>query len=131
MKKYLFIAGLATFMALAGCTSGTVGGIKETDTGYESYIDYNNTILATRLKVSDIKYRKVNGLLQVSVDLHNHWDFDLDFQYKFKFFDKDGFEIAAGSRPWTPVVITGNETISVQAVAPNPSAETFKIYTQD
>ena len=131
MKRHILITGLAALLILGGCTSGTVGGMKKTDDGFATYIDYNNTILATRLKLSDIKTRKVNGLLQVSADLHNHYDIDLDFQYKFKFFDKDGFEVSTDGRPWTPVVITGNETISVQAVAPNPSAETFKIYTRD
>lgn len=125
------LAGLVTVFAISACTSGTVGSIDKTEQGFESNINYNNTILATRLKVSDIRSRKVNDIMQVSVDLHNHWDFDLDFEYKFKFFDKDGFEVAADGRPWTPIVLTGNETASVQAVAPNPSAETFKIYVKD
>lgn len=134
MKNLLLTAGLASLLGLAACTSGTVGSIgktAESSDSYASHINYNNTILATRLKVSNIKARKIDNLLQVQVDLHNHYDFDLDFEYKFKFFDKDGFEVAPDSRPWTPIVITGNETASVQAVAPNPSAETFMIYTKD
>lgn len=132
MKKIVLIAGLASLLGLGACTSGTVGSIEKTgEDAYASRINYNNTILATRLKVSGIKTRKVDNLLQVSVDLHNHWDFDLDFEYKFKFYDKDGFEVAPDGRPWTPIVITGNETASVQAIAPNPTAETFMIYTKD
>jgi uncharacterized protein YcfL len=117
--------------ALGACTSGTVGMVQKTDEGYESSVNYNNTILATRVKVQNILSRKVDNLMQVSVELHNLWDINLDFEYKFKFFDKDGFEVAADSRPWTPVLLKGNETITAQAVAPNPTAVTFKIYVQD
>jgi uncharacterized protein YcfL len=125
------ISSIIAVCAISACTSGTVGSLNKSDEGYTSNINYNNTMLATRLKVSDIKSRKVGDLLQVSVDLHNHWDFNLDFEYKFKFFDKDGFEVGNDSRPWTPILLTGNETASVKAIAPNPSAENFKIYVKD
>lgn len=125
------VGSLITVLVVCACTSGTVGSIDKTEQGFASSINYNSTLLATRLKVSDIRSRKVNNIMQVSVDLHNHWDIDLDFEYKFKFFDKDGFEVGSDGRPWTPIVLTGNETASVQAVAPNPSAETFKIYVKD
>lgn len=128
--KHLVGSLIAAFVVCA-CSSGTVGSIDRTEQGFASNINYNSTLLATRLKVSDIRSRKVNNIMQVSVDLHNHWDVDLDFEYKFKFFDKDGFEVGSDGRPWTPIVLTGNETASVQAVAPNPSAETFKIYVKD
>lgn len=117
--------------ALSACTSGTVGMVQKTDEGYAANVNYNNTVLATRVKVQNILARKVDNLLQVSVELHNLWDINLDFQYKYKFFDKDGFEVAADSRPWTPVLLKGNETITAQAVAPNPTAVTFKIYVHD
>jgi len=131
MKQFYLGAALVLSMALASCSSGTVGSYNKTEEGFASSINYNSSILASRLKVSDIKTRKVDNMMQVSVDLHNHWDFTLDFQYKFKFFDKDGFEVGTDTRAWTPIVISGNETASVQALAPNPSAETFKIYVQD
>jgi uncharacterized protein YcfL len=131
MKTRLLLPCLLSLAVLAGCTSGTVGSAEPTDTGYEANINYNSLVLATRVKVSNIITRKQNDLLQVSVDLHNHWDLSLDFQYKFKFYDKDGFEVSTDGRPWTPIVLTGNETASVQALAPNPSAVTFKIYVQD
>lgn len=131
MKLTTLFSTMLVTASLIGCSSGTVGSYDKTDKGYETNINYNSTVLATRVKVSDIKTRRVDDLMQVSVDLHNHWDFTLDFQYKFKFFDKDGFEVGADTRPWSPIVLTGNETASVQAVAPNPSAQTFKIYVQD
>lgn len=131
MKRTFVLPGLLTLAVLAGCTSGTVGSGTPTDVAYDTSINYNSVILATRLKVSNILTRQQNDLLQVSVELHNHWDLSLDFQYKFKFYDKDGFEVSTDGRPWIPIVLTGNETSSVQALAPNPSAVSFKIFVQE
>jgi uncharacterized protein YcfL len=131
MKIRATMAGLMVVIALAACTSGTVGSAKPVENGYESSINYNNTVLATRVKVQNILTRKVGDLLQVSAELHNLWDINLDFEYKFRFYDKDGFEVAADGRPWTPVLLKGNETRSIQAVAPNPTAVSFKIYVND
>ncbi len=127
----LAVASVVAVATLTGCTSGTVGTVKQTEEGIETSVNYNSTILATRVKVQNILARKVDTLLQVSVELHNLWDINLDFQYKFRFYDKDGFEVAADSRPWTPVLLKGNDTITAQAVAPNPTAVTFKIYVAD
>jgi uncharacterized protein YcfL len=124
-------AGIATVLILTACSSGTVGGASPDGDNYATSIDYNSTMLAMRVKVSDLRTRRADNLLQVGVDLHNHWDSTLDFQYKFKFFDKDGFEVSPDSRSWIPITITGNETAQVQAVSPNPTATTFKIYVQD
>jgi len=51
----------------------------------------------------------------------------LDFQYKFAWLNKDGIEINPDGGPWTPLIMYGNESRTVQSVAPNPSAREFRI----
>ena len=118
--------------ALSGCSAGATGTMKPAaDNKYESVIEYSSVQIQSRLSIADIRARKVGDILQVGADLRNEWKWELDFQYKFKFFDKDGFEVNPGGRQWTPITITGNEVSTVQAVAPNPLAESFKIIVRD
>lgn len=131
MDRKVMQAVLLAGFVMTGCTSGNVGIMEQADNVQESSVNYNNTVLATRVKIQNIRSRQVDNLLQVSVELHNLWDATLDFQYKFRFFDKDGFEVAADGRPWTPVLLKGNDTVTAQAVAPNPTAVSFKIYVHD
>ena len=128
--KFLFL-GFATVTFIVGCSAGATGTVKPQDDGYQSVIEYNSAQIGSRLTIKDVKVRKVNDLLQASVDLRNTWNFKLDFQYKFKFFDKDGFEVDPDGRPWTPLLLTGDEVGTVQATAPNATAESFRIIVQD
>lgn len=132
MKTHATLACLAAAFILAGCSAGATGTIKPGEDGKpQPVIEYNSAQIESRLSIAEIRSRKVDDLLQVSADLRNDWKWQLDFQYKFKFFDKDGFEVNPDGRQWTPLVITGNETATVQATAPNPSAETFRIIVRD
>lgn len=128
MKKVLLAIVIAGLTGVTGC-SAPVEGIR-TDSN-ENYIKYHSAQMRSRVKLIDLKSRRVGDILQASAELKNGWDNTLDFQYKFKFFDKDGFEVGVDSRPWTPITLIGQETANVQAVAPNPSATSFKIYIQD
>ena len=132
MKTIHFFLLLALAL-VAGCSAGAVGTAKpdEESGQYQSNIEYHSLQIRSRLAISDVRQRYVGDLLQVSVDLHNRWEAKLDFQYQFRFYDEDGFEVASDSRPWTPLVITGNDTATVQATAPNPSATSFKIIARD
>ena len=126
------ILGLTATIYLAGCSAGATGTARPSEDGkYETSIEYNSAQIQSRLTIAEIRQRKVGDVLQVSVDLKNNWKFKLDFQYKFRFYDKDGFEVDPDGRQWAPIVITGNEVATVQAVAPNPTAESFKIIVRD
>ncbi len=136
MKIINTITGLImaaiTATIISGCSAGATGTMKPNESGeYEPFIEYNSAQIQSRLSIVDIRQRTVGNIMQVSADLHNSWKWKLDFQYKFKFYDKDGFEVNPDGRQWAPIVIAGNEVSTVQAVAPNPSAITFKIIVRD
>lgn len=116
---------------LVGCSAGATGTTKPSDEGYETLIRYDSLQMQSRVEIQTVRQRKVGDLLQVSVDLRNRWKFELDFQYKFQFFDKDGFEVMPEGRPWVPLIMNGNGVATVQATAPNPSVESFKIVVKD
>ena len=124
---------IAAIVVVTGCSAGATGIIKPGKDGEKStgIIEYHSVQIESRLAITDLRQRKVGDILQVSVDLRNNWKWKLDFQYKFRFFDKNGFEVDPDGRAWTPIVITGNEVATVQAMAPNPSAETFRIVVRD
>ena len=96
----------------------------------EARVEYMERSFSTKLAVLDLKDRKLGNLLQVNATLRNKWHITLRFQYQFRFFDQDGFPVSPESRPWIPLTIAGNDEVDVTAVAPNPSAEHYKIVIQ-
>ena len=94
-------------------------------------IETNNGVLADSLRISNTHTGYAGDLLKAQATITNDSNDQLEFRYKFKWLDKDGFEIAIDGRPWTPMVISPFESKSVQAVAPNPSANSFKILMQN
>lgn len=131
MKALHLLPLLLLALLIGGCSAGASGTLKPGENGHEAQIEYHSLQIRSRLTIADVRQRKVGDLLQVSVDLQNAWQFQLDFQYQFRFYDKDGFEVGAEGRPWAPLVITGKDTATVQATAPNPSAVRFKIIVRD
>lgn len=116
---------------LAGCSASNMATTEQTGQGSKMVLHTNNSLLADRLSVDNIKSRKVGDLMEVQATLENDWKFELDFQYKIKWFDKDGFEIAPESQPWQQLVMPGRSQNNVQAVAPNPSAVRYEIWVRE
>lgn len=95
------------------------------------YVEYENSALSHKIKVSEIRLRKSVDLVEFSVDLSNRTKNEVRLQYKFKFFDKDGFEVMPDSRPWTRKILSAKETVAIQMPAPNASAIGGKIYIKE
>lgn len=131
MKTFAIWALLSSVIMLAGCSAGASGRIEQAEPDNTTHIEYHSLQIRSRLAIDAMRQRTVGDMLQVSVDLRNEWHAQLDFQYQFRFFDKDGFEVGSEGRPWVPLIITGKNTATVQATAPNPSAVTFKIVVRD
>ncbi|MCX8064324.1 MAG: YcfL family protein [Candidatus Hydrogenedentes bacterium] len=109
-----------------------VGGSEQPSTtinsgDYDSFIHCNDRKLKKKLKMCDVKMRTVGDVLQVSVTLINVSKKTLNLHYKFMWFDKDNFEIRADTFPWIPITLHSKEQKSIQGVAPNPAAKSFKI----
>jgi len=142
MKDYIVrnvglitLAGCVALMIGSGCatkTSGIHGSAATTQSPEgmlqsSKYVIIDNSKLARGLQIVDLKSQFVGDLMKVQVSIVSKYSKTLDFQYKFLWFDTQGMEINPGSLPWTPLTLFGNESKTVQAVAPNPSAREFKI----
>lgn len=130
-RIHLLVAVLVALM-LGGCSASNVARPETGAVGeQQTILRTSNSMLGSRLAVADLKRRKVGDLLQVQATLENQWKFKLDFQYKFKWFDGSGFEVAPESQSWRQLVMPGRTQANVQAIAPNPSAESYEIWVTE
>lgn len=127
--KPLVIVGVS--LSLLACAVNETATVVVDGNEATQIIETNSGVLADSLRISNTKTGYAGDLLKVQATITNDSNDHLDFRYKFKWLDKDGFEIAVDGRPWTPMLITPYESKSVQGVAPNPSANAFKILLQN
>jgi uncharacterized protein YcfL len=131
-KRFLRpIAIVGMSMSLFACAVNETATVVVDGNDATQIIETNSGLLADSLRISNTHTGYVGDLLKVQATITNDSDDELDFRYKFKWLDKNGFEIAVDGRPWTPMLITPYESKSVQAVAPNPTASSFKILLQN
>ena len=117
---------------ILGCTSVNTAKISQNNTDdYSQLLRSDNKILLTRIAIKDVKAANAGDLMRTNVVLHNRWHFTLDFSYQVRWYDENDFEIDPGSRPWSPIVISGKDDLTVQSTAPRASATQFKIYIKD
>ena len=138
MKKINFqktvlrpLALVCVGMSLVACAVNETATVVVDGSEATEIIETNSGILSDSLRITNTKIGYAGNLMKAQVTITNDSSDDLDFRYKFKWLDKDDFEIAVDGRPWTPMLITPFESKSVQAVAPNPSASSFKILLQN
>jgi len=86
----------------------------------------NSIPLSNKIAIVDYKSKFEGGLLLAMVDVRNIEPKSYDLEYRFSWRDSDGFEV--GKTPWLPLTINGKEVRSVQRIATNPRAKTFKFY---
>ena len=134
MKFILRSALLTIVAAIAACssTSGMVATHKSTaDPKFAKHLEIHNSALEGDIIISDMKMRRTGGLLEVQVELTNLTGSDQNVQYKFSWFDEDNFEVEKDGRAWTAVLIHGNGKVTMDAVAPNPRASTYKLNVRE
>ena len=125
MKTRAFLALIVTGALLAGCSTTPAGG----DAASYQIVASGGT--EDRLKVINVVTSKAGDLARASVEVQNESNFAYQFEYRFKWYDAAGMEINPEGGSWVPTGIMANETKSLQALAPNPSAETFKLFLQE
>jgi len=130
LKWTVLLLGL---VLLAGCaTSGIEATGKTTgDPKFAKHLVIHNEPLANKITITDMKTRFTGGLLEVNVTLSNLSSSDKSIQYRFSWYDDDNFEVEKGSRSWVPVVLNGNSSVNMQAVAPNASVKTYKVNVRE
>ncbi len=130
-----WIVGMAALAAAlaAGCaspnTSGiTVGAEADADGNLQQVLQIDNAKLARQLHVEDMVVGQTkNGMLKASVKLTSRQNKSIVAQSKFAWFDADGNEIDPDTDAWRPLVLHGKETRTVQGIAPNAAAASFKL----
>ncbi len=128
----LVVAAAVAALA-AGCaapnTSGITVGVEADEEGnLQELLQVDNNKLARQLKVLDMSVGQTkNGLMKASLKLQSNLNKDFTAQSKFAWFDAEGAEIDPDGDPWRPLVLHGKETRTIQGVAPNASATSFKL----
>jgi uncharacterized protein YcfL len=133
------ILGMAALMAAlaAGCaspnTSGfTVGQEADADGVMQDVLQTDNAKLAKNLTVSDVKTGQTkSGLMKVNLKLTSRHNKTIVAQSKLAWFDADGTEIDPGTDPWRPLALNGKETRTIQGIAPNANAVSFKLRVRE
>jgi uncharacterized protein YcfL len=129
----LSILFFSAILALNGCA--TTSGISASAVvvkGPEAYMQeskiiIDNDTLSRAIDVKGLKSIFVGDLLKANVMLHSKRTNTITLQYKFRWYNSESIEIAPEFSSWKPIIMYGRELISIQAVAPNPSAKEFKI----
>ena len=127
------MAAAAVAALAAGCaapnTSGITVGVEADEEGnLQELLQVDNNKLARQLKVLDMSVGQTkNGLMKASLKLQSNLNKDFTAQSKFAWFDAEGAEIDPDGDPWRPLVLHGKETRTIQGVAPNASATSFKL----
>jgi uncharacterized protein YcfL len=138
MKAIGYVAMAAAVAALAaGCaaprTSGMTVGVETDGEGnLQEVLQVDNAKVAKSLVVQDLKVGQTkNGLMKANVKLTSRMNRTYTAQSKFAWFDEDGVEIDPDGDPWRPLVLQGKETKTVQGVAPNAGAVSFKLRVRE
>jgi uncharacterized protein YcfL len=130
------LAGAALLaLVMAGCaanTSGIEGSASATwgpegDMQMSKFVVINNERVAGNIQIVDLKSGFVGDLMRANVTLVSKTSSTQNLEYKFVWFDLNGMEITPDGSAWKPLILYGNETKTIQAVAPNPSAKEFKV----
>lgn len=122
--------------ALTGCmkskTSGTevVGVMVTAPDGQPELsraIIVNNPKFGRTVQVVDVRHEYVGDMLKAHLTLASKYAATVSFQYKFAWYNEAGLEVQPNTDAWTPVVLHGYETLSIQGVAPNAAVKSFKV----
>ena len=134
VRNLLLLSGVLSIVAMSACssTSGMVATHRSTgDPKFAKHLEINNSALEGDVIITNMRMRRTGDLLDVQVELTNLTGSDQNIQYKFAWFDEDNFEVDKDSRAWTPILIHGNDKVTMSAVAPNPRASTYKLIVRE
>jgi len=134
MRSLLLLTGAVSIVTSIGCssTSGMVATHRSAgDPKFAKHLEINNSALEGDVIITNMRMRRTGDLLDVQVELTNLTGSDQNIQYKFAWYDDDNFEVDKDSRAWTPVLIHGNDKVTMSAVAPNPRASTYKLIVRE
>jgi uncharacterized protein YcfL len=135
--KILATSLVLSSIALGGCknsppvTSGVGVDQMTQHDNFSKHLQTHNADLAKKLRISDVKTRTNNDLLEVALTLNSNYKKSLQLQYHFIWFDEDGFVVEEGKSPWKPLELHGMQTASVKGLSPTVKAKSFSIYVRN
>ena len=140
MKRLLKFSAVAVLSSLifVGCadttpptTSGTGTSALTQGDDFSKHLQVHNPDLALQLKITDVKSRKTNGLLEINLQLTSTYEKSLKLQYHFNWFDAQGFVIESRKSPWKPLELHGFQSTTLRGLAPNEQVASFTVYVRE
>ena len=95
------------------------------------HLKVDNAELHKKLKITDVKSRVTNDLLELNVGLTSTYDKSLKLQYHFNWFDADGFAIEPQKSAWKALELHGMQTAIVRGLAPSSQVKSFNVYVRE
>jgi uncharacterized protein YcfL len=124
----LLLLGSGCFGTSGTETSAVAVTGPQGETSYSTFINAANPRLARRIAVRQVDQMDIGGLTKGAVTLQSRTSDTEALQYRWVWFDSRGFEVNSSSQAWQPLLVYGKQTASVQGLAPNPSAKSFKLH---
>ena len=121
MKKFVLV--ILSMFAIAGCVTNTSGLSID---GHSHKVLFANDSLSRSLKINDVTTVMADGHPQGIVSLSSTISSDLDLLYRFYWYDAQGLEVGKLGH-WRRLIIRGEETLSISAVAIDPNATQFRV----
>jgi uncharacterized protein YcfL len=129
----LLPAALAGAVWVVGCKS--VNTVERKTPTYDANVIEDKRVetdnfLSDKAKILQVRQADVNGLLKIDVEILNDKAWSGNFDYKFEWFDDVGMPVDSPTSVWTTAHVQPRETISVDAIAPNPKCKDFRLKLQ-
>ena len=122
------IVGCATTTGIETTSVEIVG--PQGEKTYSTYIKAANPTMAERIAVLNFIRQDIGGLVKASVTLQSRTSDTEALQYRWVWFDGHGFEVNSAAQPWQPLLVYGQQSTSVQGLAPNPSVKDVKLHVR-
>jgi uncharacterized protein YcfL len=123
MKRYLPLAGLFLLFIACSATINSLWINRENET--RRWV-INNPVLASDIRVLDVKEEESNGALIVNVLLKNGWHMPIGGKVKMLFYDEKGVQLD-DPWGWHQVNLESNQEQWVKFIAPRPSDRIFRM----
>jgi uncharacterized protein YcfL len=133
LRKSLLILPLALLPAV-GCKS--VNTVEQDKPTFHANVVQDSRIetdgfLSKKAKILQVrKGIAQDNLMRIDVEILNDNPWEGNFDYKFEWFDGDGLPVDSPTSTWTSRHIEAKETISIDAIAPNPQCKDFRLKLQ-
>lgn len=99
---------------------------------FDKYLVRQNSSSMEDVVIENLKVvREANEVLKLTVKLRNESGSITPMQAKVIFYDQVGFEIDPYGAAYKPIVLESEGEYTLNATAPNPRAESFKIHIRE